>query len=76
MAKPTAFSILGHDRGRILLGKLMAGGPDLKAYLKEIRFKMRSEVQKCQQLMEGRRQRPGNLCTKVKLLGKESWPED
>lgn len=46
MANQTAFSILGHDRGRILLGKLMVGGPDLKAFLKEIRFKKRSEVQK------------------------------
>lgn len=54
----------------------MVGGPDLKDFLKEVRFKKRSEVQKCQQLAEGRMQRPGNLCTKVRLLGKEPWPED
>lgn len=76
VANQTAFIVLGQDRDRILLGKLMVGGPDLKAFLKEIRLKKRSEVQKCQQLMEGRRQRPGNLCTKVRLLGKEPWPED
>lgn len=48
MAKQTAVSILGHDRDSILLGKLMAGDPDLKAFLKEIRCKKRSEVRKCQ----------------------------
>lgn len=39
VAKQTACSILGYDRDSILLGKLMAGGPDLKPQSREASLK-------------------------------------
>lgn len=51
VAEQTRRSALGHDRDSIELGKRAPGGPELKlqgskAFLKEIKFKQRSEVWK------------------------------
>lgn len=51
VAEQTRHSVLGHDRDSIELGKRAPGGSELKlqggkAFLKEIKFKQRSEVWK------------------------------